>query len=190
MRAGRNFQPLSYDLRLPDAAQADVLRLLDASRFVVNAALVQLWPYLDDFMAAHPGPAWKQVGELIGSPAPHGNRQWRCESETAGRLMRGQAKRKQVFELIQPILCDGFIRPKTEQRPAGKNRQSIKEAIEALQKTLEDDDTAFVTMQNVVEQACNYFLEHGMFPPTYEDMQCAVSVHMKYLSETGEVEST
>ena len=113
MRAGRHFQPLSYDIRLPDAAQADALRLLDASRLVVNTALVQLWPYLDDFMAEHPGPAWKQVGELIGSPAPHGDRQWRCESETAGRLMRGQAERKQVFELIQPILSDGFIRPKT-----------------------------------------------------------------------------
>ena len=29
MRAGRNFQPLSYDLRLPDAVQAAALRLLD-----------------------------------------------------------------------------------------------------------------------------------------------------------------
>jgi transposase len=186
MRAGRNFQPLSYDLRLPDAAQADALRLLDASRLVVNAALVQLWPYLDDFMAAHPGPAWKQVGELIGSPAPHGDRQWRCESETAGRLMRGQAKRKQVFELIQPILSDGFIRPKTEQRPAGKNRQSIKEAIEALQKTLEDDDTAFVTLQNVVEQACNYFLEHGIFPHTYEDLQAIPLLKVGMLTYAGD----
>ena len=32
MRAGRNVQPLSYDLRLPDAVQADALRLLDVSR--------------------------------------------------------------------------------------------------------------------------------------------------------------
>src|SRR5260221_14506849 len=97
MRTGRHYQPLSYDLRLPDEAQADALRLLDASRLVVNAALVQLWPYLDDFMTEHTGPAWKQVGEFIGSPQPHGDRQWRCESETAGRILRGQAKRKQVF---------------------------------------------------------------------------------------------
>jgi putative transposase len=171
MRAGRNFQPLSYDIRLPDAAQADALRLLDASRFVVNAVLVQLWPYLDDFMAEHPGPAWKQVVAMTVSPDHHGDRQFRCECETAGRIMRGQAERKQVFELIQPILCNGFIRPKTEKRPAGKNRQSIKEAIEALQKRFEDDDTAFITMQNVVEQCCNYFLEHGEFPTSYEQMQ-------------------
>src|SRR6266446_3152470 len=171
MPTGRHYQPLSYDLRLPDEAQADALRLLDASRAVVNAALVQLWPLLDEFMAARAGPAWKHVVELIGSPDPHGDRQWRCESETAGRIMRGQAERKQVFELIQPILSDGFIRPKTDKRPAGKDRKRIKEAIDALQKTLEEDDTAFVTMQNVVEQACNHFLEQGVFPEQYEQMQ-------------------
>src|SRR5439155_8344110 len=109
--------------------------------------------------------------ELIGSPDPHGDRQWRCEAETAGRIMRGQAERKHVFQLIQPILSDGFIRPQTEKRPAGKNRTSIKEALQALQKTIADDDSALVTMQNVVEQACNHFLEHGAFPEQYEQMQ-------------------
>ena len=186
MRAGRHYQPLSYDIRLPDEAQADALRLLDASRSVVNAALVQLWPYLDDFMADHADPAWKQVGACIGSPEPHGDRQWRCESETAGRIMRGQAERKQVFELIQPILSDGFIRPTTEKRPAGKDRRTIKEAIEALQKTLEDDETAFVTMQNVIEQACNYFLKHGQFPITYEHMQSIPLLSVGLLTYAGD----
>jgi putative transposase len=86
MRAGRDYQPLSYDLRLPDSAQADALRLLDASRAVVNAALARLRPLLDEFMAGRAGPAWRHVVELIGSPDPHGDRQWRCEAETAGRL--------------------------------------------------------------------------------------------------------
>jgi putative transposase len=186
MRAGRDYQPLSYDLRLPDEVQADALRLLDASRAVVNAALVQLWPSLDDFMAEHAGPAWKQVGECIGSPDPHGDRQWRCESETAGRIMRGQAERKQVFQLIQPILSDGFMRQKTEKRQAGKNRKSIKEAIETLQKTLGDDETAFVTMQNVVEQACNYFLEQGAFPERYEQMQAVPLLKVGMLTYAGD----
>ena len=31
MHAGRNVQPLSYDMKLPDEAQANALRLLDAS---------------------------------------------------------------------------------------------------------------------------------------------------------------
>src|SRR5258708_1105150 len=171
MRAGRNVQPLSYDIRLPDEVQADALRLLDASRSVVNALLARLWLRLDEFRGERSGPAWKQGVAMTGSPDPHGDRRFRCESETGGRIMRAQAERKQVFALIQPLLSDGFIRPKTEKQPAGKDRKSIKEGIEALQKTLEDDDTAFVTMQNVVEQACNYFLAQGTFPEKYEDMQ-------------------
>lgn len=186
MRAGRDQQPLSYDLRLPDEAQADALRLLDASRTVVNAALSKLWPRLDAFMEPRDGSAWKQVVELIGSPDPHGDRQWRCEAETAGRIMRGQAERKQVFALIQPILSEGFIRPKTEQRPAGKNRTTIKAAIEALQKTLEGDDTTFITLQNVVEQACNYFLDQGQFPTTYEEMQAIPLLKVGLLTYAGD----
>jgi putative transposase len=186
MRAGRDYQPLSYALRLPSEAQADALRLLDASRAVVNTALLHLWPSLDEFMAQRAGPAWKQVVELIGSPDPHGDRQWRCEAETAGRIMRGQAERKQVFQLIQPILSDGFIRPKDEKRPAGKNRKTIKEATLALQKTLVDDDKAFITMQNVVEQACNYFLDHGEFPKTYEQMQSIPLLTVGLLTYAGD----
>src|SRR6266567_4519678 len=129
MHAGRDQQPLSYATRLPNEAQQDALRLLDSSRSVVNAALIKLWPKLDAFLHERRGPAWKHVVELIDSPDPHGNRQWRCEAETAGRIMRGQAERKQVFALIQPILSHGFIRPKTEHRAAGKNRKSIKEAM-------------------------------------------------------------
>ena len=85
--------------------------------------------------------------------------------------MRAQAERKQVFQTIQPILTDSFIRPKEENRPAAKNRKSIKEAITELQKSLEDDDTGFVSMQNVVEQRCNYYFAHDCFPATYEELQ-------------------
>jgi len=62
MCASRARQPLAYDVRLPDEAQADALRLLDASRAVVNQALELLWPCLDAFGERTPGPAWKQVG--------------------------------------------------------------------------------------------------------------------------------
>src|SRR5215469_9374433 len=171
MCAGPNVQPLSYDVRLPDEAQADALRLLDASRAVVNALLARLWPRLDEFMGQRSGPAWKQVGAMTDSPDPHGDRQFRCESETAGRILRAQAERKQVFALIQPILTEGFIRPPEGKRPAGKHSKQIKGAITALQRTLADDETAFVSMQNVVEQACNHFISHGTFPACYEEMQ-------------------
>src|SRR5229473_214082 len=186
MRAGRDQQPLSYDVRLPDEAQADTLRLLDVSRQVVNAALVLLWPHLDEFMKERRGPAWKQVVELIDSPNPHGNRQWRCEAETAGRIMRAQAERKQVFQTIQPILTDSFIRPKEVNRPAAKNRICIKEAITGLQKFLEDDDTGFVTMQNVVEQCCNYYFAHDCFPATYVELQPLPRLSVGLLTFAGD----
>src|SRR5205085_8256192 len=171
MRTGRTHQPLTYDVRLPDEAQADALRLLDASRSVVNQALEILWPHLDEFGSERAGPAWKQVGKYIGSPQPHGDRQWRCESEVVGRLLRQQAERKKAFLLVAPILSDGFMRPKTENRPAGKNRAAIKEAIPTLQKSLQDDETSFVALQNVIEQCCNSFFQHDRFPSTYEELQ-------------------
>src|SRR5262252_8098153 len=164
MRAGHEQQPLSYDVRLPDEVQADALRLLDSSRTVVNALLACLWPRLDEFGGQRSGPAWKEVVAMTASPDPHGDRQFRCESETAGRILRAQARRKQVFALVQPILTEGFIRPKEGRRPAGKNRKRISEAIKALQQGLEKDEAAFVSLYNVVEQACNHYLQHGVFP--------------------------
>lgn len=186
MPTGRHQQALSYDLRLPDEAQADALRLLDASKRIINAALVALWPRLDEFMGEQTGPAWKQVVAMMDSPQKHGDRQWRCEAETVGRLMRSQAERKQVFQTILPILTDGFIRPKTEKRPAGKNRHVIKEAIPALQKTLEDDETTFVTLQNMVEQCCNAFLKTSAFPATYEELQPVPLLKVGILTYAGD----
>jgi hypothetical protein len=49
MRAGHDQQPLSYDVRLPDEAQADALRRLSNSSVVVHALLTCLWPRLDEF---------------------------------------------------------------------------------------------------------------------------------------------
>jgi hypothetical protein len=94
-RAGLT-QFISYPLRLPDEAQTDALRLLDVSREVINAVVVALWPQLDEF--------GKQVEAMISSPLPHGHRQFRCEAEQAGRILRAQAQRKKQFAFILPIL--------------------------------------------------------------------------------------
>jgi putative transposase len=186
MRDSRTHQPLTYDVRLPDEAQADALRLLDASRAVVNQALEVLWPHLDEFGSERAGPAWKDVGKYIGSPQPHGDRQWRCESEVVGRLLRQQAERKKAFELVAPILSDGFIRPKTEKRPVGKNRPAIKEAITALQKSLEEDETSFVALQNVVEQSCTFFFQHDRFPIDYKELQPVPLLKVGMLTYAGD----
>ena len=186
MRSSRTHQPLTYDVRLPDNVQADALRLLDASRSVVNEVLTLLWPSLDEFGTERVGPAWKQVGKYTGSPQYHGDRQWRCESETVGRILRAQAERKKAFTLIAPILSEGLIRPKTGTRPAGKNRKSIKEAITAVQTSLEQDDSSFVELQNVIEQACNYFLHHDRFPLTYEELQSIPLLSVGILTYAGD----
>jgi len=186
MRTNRTHQPLTYDVRLPDDAQADALRLLDASRAVVNQALAILWPHLDEFGRDRVGPAWKQVGKYIGSPSPHGDRQWRCESEVVGRVLRAQAERKKAFERVVPILSDGFIRPKTEKRPASKNRPEIREAITTLHQRLEEEETSFVALHHVVEQACNYFFQYDRFPATYEELQPLPLLKVGLLTYAGD----
>jgi putative transposase len=170
MRAGRNFQPLSYDLRLPDAVQAAALRLLDGSRAVINATVAALWDRLDEFGERETKYAYKQVTAMIGSSDPHGDRQWRCEAEQAGRILRGQAERKKQFALILPLLEQGMILPQTEHKPAGKNRKAIKAALADLREEHSDGGSA-VELQNLIEQACNFYLKHGCFPSCYEEMQ-------------------
>jgi putative transposase len=170
MRLSRTVQPLSYELRLPDAVQAAALRVLDASLEVINATVAALWKRLDDFGERETRYAYKQVTALICSSEPHGDRQWRCEAEQAGRILRGQAERKKQFALILPLLEAGMIQPKVEQQPAGKNRPAIKAALACLREENSDGGSA-VELQGLIEQACNFYLTHGCFPDTYEQMQ-------------------
>ncbi len=163
-------QTLSYPLRLPDEAQEDALRLLDVSREVINTVIGSLWSRLDEFGVRSSTYAYKQVEEMTKSPASHGHRQWRCEAEQAGRILRGQAQRKKQFALILPILQAGMIHPKTEQRKALKNRKAIKQALADLREANSDGGNA-VELQSLVEQACNFYLKHGCFPETYEELQ-------------------
>jgi hypothetical protein len=157
------------------------------SRESINATLVQLWPHLDAFMQKLPGPAWKQAELYIVQRSGHGNRLERCELEQAGRIMRAQAERKQVYLLVAPVLSEGLIRPATDQRPAaGKNRKQIKEALTALQKTSEDDEASFVTTQNVIEQCCNFFIREGHFPKSYEELQPVPLLSVGLLTYAGD----
>jgi putative transposase len=90
--------------------------------------------------------------------------------EQAGRILRAQATRKQVFLTILPLLSEGLIRPAEGKRPAKKDYRLIKEKVRALRAESEDAD-AFMAMTNVIEQACNMFLQTGVFPATYKDLQ-------------------
>src|SRR5690348_7147832 len=59
---------------------------------------------------------------------------------------------------------------KAEHTRAGKNRKTIKAALACLRDEDSDGDSA-VELQGLIEQACNYYLAHGCFPETYEEMQ-------------------
>jgi putative transposase len=163
-------QTLSFPIRLPDAMQDEALRLLDASRTAINGILEALWPDLDAFATERSGPAWKQVERRLLTRSGHGSRQERCEMEQAGRTLRAQATRKQVFLTLLPLLTEGLIRPADGKRPAKKDYRAISEQVRALRADLDDPD-AFMALTNVLEQACNVYLQTGTFPATYEQMQ-------------------
>lgn len=164
-------QPLAYHLRLPDAAQPQAMTLLIQARDLINEALVVLWPRLDAFLGERDGPAWKHVETLYTWPAGIGNRLGRCSAEQVGRILRVQATRKQLFDMIAPLLHQGMIRPADEKQPRpGKNRWQIRQDLQAL-KSATDDGGNYVALMSLVEQACNYYLKQEQFPQRYEEMQ-------------------
>ena len=144
--------------------------MLDVSREVIKLTVTALWDRLDEFTTRTNTHAYKQVEEMIGPPLIHGHRQWRCEAEQAGRILRGQAERKQQFALILPLLEQGMIQPKSNTPRAGKNRKAIKQALVELREANADGGNA-VELQSLIEQSCNFYLQNGCFPDTYEEMQ-------------------
>ena len=170
MRGKRATQSLSYPIRLPNEVQEDALRLLNVSREVINATVAALWERLDEFGERETKYAYKQVTAMIDPPAFYGDRLWRCQAEQAGRILRGQAERKNQFALILPLLEQGMILPKTENKRAGKNRKAIKAALACLREENSDGGST-VELQSLIEQACNFYLANGCFPDTYEELQ-------------------
>src|SRR5262249_61337552 len=98
----------------------------------------------------------------------------RRETAKAGRILRSRATRKQFFQTILPLLSAGLIRPAEGKRPAKKDYRLIGEQVRALrvlQQEAGEEADAYVAMTNLLEQACNYYLETGAFPTTYEEVQ-------------------
>ena len=182
-------QTLSFPVRLPDRMQAEALRLLDESTAAINQIIIELWPQLDLFAGERTGLAWKQVEKQLVSRSGHGSRQERCEMEQAGRILRAQASRKQVFQTILPLLSEGLIRPAEGKRPAKKDHQQIKEQVRALRAQMQDvgeDTDTFMAMTNVIEQVCNRYLETGLFLATYEEMQPVPVLSVGQLTFAGD----
>lgn len=182
-------QTLSFPIRLPNTMQAEALRLLDASYSAINQIIADLWPQLDLFESSRTGPAWKQIERHLVSRSGHGSRQERCEMESAGRILRAQASRKQVFQTILPLLSEGLIRPAEGKRSARKDHAQIKEQVRALRTQMQDageDADGFMVMTNVLEQACNRYLQTGEFPTTYEALQPVPVLSVGQLTFAGD----
>jgi hypothetical protein len=163
-------QVLTHTLRLPDEQQAQALRWLAFSRNTVNTVLRSLWLHLDEFSGGK-HQAWKQVLSLLAAPHQNGSRQWRCEAETAGRILRAQAARKAAFETVRPLLSEGLIRPGSGQYPARKDRRALLQSVSDLRGHSGDEASKAGLWLNVLEQACNYYLANGHFPVDYFEMQ-------------------
>ncbi len=171
MRRAGPTQPLAYHLRLPDAAHPQALALLLQARDFINVALVALWPRLEEFRGERTSPAWKHVETMYAWPAGIGNRLGRCLAEQVGRILRTQAARKQLFDVIAPVLHQGMIHPADDKQPKpGKNRWQIRQDLQAL-TSVTDNGGDYVAFMSLVEQACNYYLKHGQFPQSYEEIQ-------------------
>lgn len=158
--------PLTYSFRLPDALQPDALSLLNMAKTEINALLTKLWPHLGEFAKTNTN-ARAQIEAAFPKPAHLESRQYRGIAETTGRILRSQADRLKIFNLIQPILSTEMVVPARKD----KNRKLIREAVSSLKAALAGDGENAVYLQNVVEQACNVFLAKGEFPATFFEMQ-------------------
>src|SRR5205807_4863903 len=106
-----------------------------------------------------------------------------------GRRLRAQASRKQVFQTILPLLGEGLIRPAEGKRPARKDHRKIKEQVSSLRTQIQDageDADAFMAMTNVLEQACNRYLQTDQFPTIYEELQPAPLLSVGHLTFAGD----
>src|SRR5262249_25388025 len=97
-----------------------------------------------------------------------------------------QAHRKRLFALVLPLLSEGFIRPKSEQERAGKNRKAIRQTLADVKTAAEADGRNLVELQSLIEQACNHFLRTGTFPATYEEMQAIPTLWVGVLPYAGD----
>ena len=184
-RAIAQVQILTYTLRLPDDYQAPALRLLASARQTVNQVLETLWPQLDQF-ADGAGYAYKQLMTYLPQVHTHGNRQWRCEAETAGRILRAQAARKAAFDGLHPLMTEGLIRPATEKYPAKKDRRVLLQKVSELRGAQGDDAERAGVLINVLEQACNFYLANDHFPADYFEMQRVPTLSLGLLTFAGD----
>lgn len=161
---------LTQTLRLPDEIQEDALRLLEMSKDTVDWVIEQLWSELDNFLETD-GQVYKQVEKQLERPHNNGSRQWRCEAETAGRLLRSQATRKQVFEKIYPMFTEQLFLPESEGRKRRKDKKMVDTTLRLWLEELGDESEKYTYAIAVLEQAMRFYIENDRFPSDFYELQ-------------------
>ena len=120
-----------------------------------------------------------------------------CSSDQAMGVAKSAAKWSRPEESSGPkpvanrfskafCLCSRKADPTSRGKTCGqKGASSLKEQVHALRADLEDPDS-FMAMTNLVEQACNRYLQTDLFPTTYEDLQPVPVLSVGQLTFAGD----
>ena len=87
-------------------------------------------------------------------------------------------------------LTDGLIRPADGNPPGpGQIHRAITEQVRALRAQMQDRGRgveSFMAMTNILEQACNRYLQTEAFPTTYEQLQPVPILSVGQLTFAGD----
>lgn len=150
---------LTTGLRLPDEFVGPVKNLTALGLKLQEQALERYWSREGlQRVAAHSGQMWK----LLDAEMPRSeeayipSRPRRCILESAGRILRSQAERKRIFELLMPLFN-------------GRAKDAAKELYEELKE--EGDQEKYGYLLNVAEQVAEFYSEHERLPRDFFELQ-------------------
>ena len=161
MRA-RKSNPLSYSLRLPDELQAPAMELLTFSLLHTQRVIDALWPRLDEIRQINGKHIWKPLEGWLPRPSGIPSRPWRCILEGGGRMLRTQADRKRIFDLLLSLLEDEHF--------TDGNANLVALAYQ-LRHELGGNREKIGYLLNIIEQTDNFYAENKRLPTDYYELQ-------------------
>lgn len=157
---------LSYPLRLPDELQAPAVALLTYALPHEQQVVDELWPRLDEVDQIKGKHIWKTLEGWLPRPEGVPSRPWRCILERGGRVLRAQANRKRVFDLLLPVLKDEHLE---DGNAAGDAALTV--LAYQLRGELDSNREKIGYLVNLIEQIANSYTEHGKLPEDYYELQ-------------------
>ncbi|MGB9886503.1 MAG: hypothetical protein ACPLRW_05835 [Moorellales bacterium] len=149
---------LTTGIRLPSEFVGLLKNLIALGLKLQEQALERYWSREGlEKVAAHSGQIWKLLDAEMSGPedvyVP--SRPRRCILESAGRILRSQAERKRVFELLMPLFN-------------GKAKDAAKELYEELKEG--GNQEKFGWLLNIAEQVAEFYGEHERLPRDFFEL--------------------